>query len=466
MNVEAADMYLKKAHDRHLEELMAFLRIPSVSALPAHKQDVGRAADWLAARLQAVGTPDVRILPTAGNPVVYGHWHVRDGLPTILIYGLYDVQPVDPVALWESPPFEPVVRDGCLFARGATDDKGSLYTPIAALDAVRELSGTPPVNLKFLLEGEEEIGSPNLAPFLAEHASLLQSDLAISADGSMLDADTPALTIGNRGITAVQVDARGASTDLHSGVYGGAVPNPIHALVALLAGMHDAQGRVTVQGFYDEVRALSEAERREIARVPFDEASYKGQLAVSALTGESGYTPLERVTVRPTLEINGIWGGFQGEGTKTVLPAEAHAKITCRLVPDQDPDLVAGAIERHVHRQAPRGTTFTVSRFPGKAHAYLMPPDHPGLAAAARALRDVYGKDPVRVRIGGTLPVSDLLRRGLGMWLVFFAFGEPDNRMHAPNEFMRLQSFHRGVRAYVRLFEELGALAPAALHAG
>ena len=466
MNVEAADMHLTKTHDRHLEELMALLRIPSVSALPAHKDAVAQAADWLVARLRAVGTPDVRILPTAGNPVVYGHWHVRDGLPTILIYGHYDVQPVDPVALWESPPFEPVVRDGCLFARGATDDKGSLYTPIAALDAVRELSGTPPVNLKFLLEGEEEIGSPNLAPFLAEHASLLQSDLAISADGSMLDADTPALTIGNRGITAVQVDARGASTDLHSGVYGGAVPNPIHALVAVLAGMHDAQGRVTVQGFYDEVRALSEAERREIARVPFDEASYKGQLAVSALTGESGYTPLERVTVRPTLEINGIWGGFQGEGTKTVLPAEAHAKITCRLVPDQDPDLVAGAIERHVHRHAPRGTTFSVSRFPGKAHAYLMPPDHPGLAAAARALRNVYGKDPVRVRIGGTLPVSDLLRRGLGMWLVFFAFGEPDNRMHAPNEFLRLQSFDRGVRAYVRLFEELGALAPAALRAG
>ena len=466
MNVEAADMYLKKAHDRHLEELMAFLRIPSVSALPAHKQDVGRAADWLAARLRAVGTPDVRILPTAGNPVVYGHWHVRDGLPTILIYGHYDVQPVDPVALWESPPFEPVVRGGSLFARGATDDKGSLYTPIAALDAVRELSGTPPVNLKFLLEGEEEIGSPNLAPFLAEHASLLQSDLAISADGSMLDADTPSLTIGSRGITAVQVDARGASTDLHSGVYGGAVPNPFHALVAVLAGMHDAQGRVTVQGFYDAVRALSEAERREIARLPFDEASYKAQLAVSALTGESGYTPLERVTVRPTLEINGIWGGFQGEGTKTVLPAEAHAKITCRLVPDQDPDLVAGSIERHVHRHAPAGTAFTVSRFPGKSHAYLMPPDHPGLAAAARALREVYGKDPVRVRIGGTLPVSDLLRRGLGMWLVFFAFGEPDNRMHAPNEFMRLQSFDRGVRAYVRLFEELGILAPGALRAG
>jgi acetylornithine deacetylase/succinyl-diaminopimelate desuccinylase-like protein len=242
MNVEAADKYLKKAHDRHLEELMAFLRIPSVSALPAHQQDVGRAADWLAARLRAVGTPDVRILPTAGNPVVYGHWHVREGLPTILIYGHYDVQPVDPVALWESPPFEPALRDGCLFARGATDDKGSLYTPIAALEAVRELAGTPPVNLKFLLEGEEEIGSPNLAPFLAEHASLLQSDLAISADGSMLDADTPSLTIGSRGITAVQVDARGAGTDLHSGVYGGAVPNPIHALVALLAGLHDTDG--------------------------------------------------------------------------------------------------------------------------------------------------------------------------------------------------------------------------------
>ncbi|HYM71008.1 MAG TPA: dipeptidase [bacterium] len=466
MNVTAADAYLTKAHDRHLEELMAFLRIPSVSALPAHKDAVAKAADWLAERLRAVGVPEVRLLPTAGNPVVYGHWHVRDGAPTILIYGHYDVQPVDPVALWESPPFEPTVRDGCLFARGATDDKGSLYTPIAALDAVREVAGAPALNLKFMFEGEEEIGSPNLGPFIAEHGTLLDADLSISADGSMLDVDTPSLTIGNRGLTAVQIDARGARTDLHSGVYGGAVPNPIHALTALLAGMHDAQGRVTVQGFYDEVRPLTASDRQEIARVPFDEASYRSQLAVSALTGEPEYTPVERVTVRPTLEINGIWGGFQGDGIKTVLPAEAHAKITCRLVPDQDPDWVADAIERHVHRHGPAGVKFIVSRFPGKAHAYLMPPDHPGLAAAARALKDVYGKDPVRVRIGGTLPVSDLLRSGLGMWLVFFAFGEPDNRMHAPNEFLRLQSFDRGVRAYVRLFEELGALAPTALRVG
>jgi acetylornithine deacetylase/succinyl-diaminopimelate desuccinylase-like protein len=465
MDTAAVDAYLRKARDRHLEELTAFLRIASVSALPAHKDAVAQAAAWLAERLRTAGTPEVRVLPTAGHPVVYGRWHVRDGLPTILIYGHYDVQPVDPVALWESPPFEPTVRDGALFARGATDDKGSLYTPIAALDAVRETAGAPPLNLKFLFEGEEEIGSPSLGPFIREHRALLEADLAVSADGSMLDAATPSLTIGNRGLSAVQIDARGARTDLHSGVYGGAVPNPIHALAALLAGMHDAQGRVAVEGFYDEVRPLSDADRREIARVPFNEASYCAQLGVASLTGEPEYTPAERVTVRPTLEINGIWGGFQGDGIKTVLPAEAHAKITCRLVPDQDPERIAGAIEAHVRRCGTAGVNFTVSRFPGKARAYLMPSNHPGLAAAARALKEVYGKDPVRVRIGGTLPVSDLLRDGLGMWLLFFAFGEPDNRMHAPNEFFRLASFERGTRAYVRLFEALGQLTPEALRA-
>ncbi|HXX38343.1 MAG TPA: dipeptidase [bacterium] len=466
MDVTAADTYLRKVRDRHLEELIAFLRIPSVSALPAHKSAVTEAAGWLAERLRTVGVPDVRILPTAGNPVVYGHWHARNGLPTILIYGHYDVQPVDPLALWDSPPFEPTVRDGCLFARGATDDKGSLYTPIAALDAVREIAGAPPLNLKFMLEGEEEIGSPNLAPLLREHHALLEADLAVSADGSMLDVDTPSLTIGSRGLTGLQIDVRGARTDLHSGVYGGAVPNPIHALATLLGEMHDARGRVTVQGFYDEVRPLSGSDRQEIARIPFDEAAYRSQLGVEALTGEPEYTPVERVTVRPTLEINGVWGGFQGDGIKTVLPAEAHAKITCRLVPDQDPDRIADAVERHVHRHGSAEVTFTVSRFPGKARAYLMPSDHPGLAAAARALRAVYGRDPVRVRIGGTLPVSDLLRDILGMWLVFFAFGEPDNRMHAPNEFLRLQSFDRGTRAYVRLFDGMGTLAPGALRAG
>ncbi|HEV2359231.1 MAG TPA: dipeptidase [bacterium] len=465
MDNAAADAYLGAHRDRHLAELQAFLRIASVSALPAHRPDITAAAEWLAERVRAAGVPDVRIMPTRGNPVVYGAWPVRAGLPTILLYGHYDVQPVDPVALWDTPPFEPALRDGRLVARGASDDKGSLFIPLAALEAIRDAAGSPAVNLKFLFEGEEEIGSPNLAPFLHDHRDLLAADVTVSADGGQWDVDTPCLTLGNRGLAGLQIDLRGARTDLHSGTYGGAVANPLHALAALLAGMHDADGRVAVKDFYDAVCTLTAAERRELARVPFDEAALREALGVAELVGEPDYTPLERTWIRPTLEANGIWGGFQGDGSKTVLPNEAHAKLTCRLVPDQDPDQIADAVEQHVRRHAPAGVTVTVTRSPGKARPYLMPAGHPGLAAAARALRAAYGRDPVQVRLGGTLPVADLVKRELGTWLVFFAFGEPDNLVHAPNEFLRLRTFDRGTRAYVRFFDELGTVPPAALRA-
>jgi acetylornithine deacetylase/succinyl-diaminopimelate desuccinylase-like protein len=463
MDYSAADSYLAKHRERHLGELQAFLRIPSVSALPAHRPDIARASEWLAERLRTAGAGEVKILPTAGSPVVFGSWTARAGAPTILLYGHYDVQPVDPVALWQTPPFEPAVRDGRLVARGASDDKGSLFIPLAALEALRDTAGGPPVNVKFLFEGEEETGSPNLAPFLHEHRALLAADVTVSADGGQWDVETPSLALGNRGLTGLQVDLRGAGTDLHSGTYGGAVANPIHALAALLAGMHDAQGHVTVQGFYDAVRTLSPAERRELARVPFREGTLRKELGVQELVGEPDYTPLERTWIRPTLEVNGIWGGFQGDGTKTVLPNEAHAKITCRLVPDQDPDRIADAVEQHITRHTPPGVTVTITRGKGKARPYLMPAEHPALTAAAKALRAAYGKDPVHVRVGGTLPVADLVKRELGTWLVFFAFGEPDNLVHAPNEFLRLQTFDRGTRAYVRFFDELGRAQPAAL---
>jgi acetylornithine deacetylase/succinyl-diaminopimelate desuccinylase-like protein len=465
MDYAAADAYLSKQRERHLGELRDFLRIPSVSALPAHRPDIARASEWLAERLRATGVPEVRIMPTSGNPVVYGVWPARDGAPTVLLYGHYDVQPVDPVALWQTPPFEPAIRDGRLVARGASDDKGSLFIPLLALEAIRSIAGGPALNLKFLFEGEEETGSPNLAPFLHEHRALLAADVTVSADGGQWDADTPSLALGNRGLTGLQIDMRGAATDLHSGTYGGAVANPLHALAALLAGMHDAEGRVTVRGFYDAVRTLGAEERRELAKVPFDEGTLRRELGITHFVGEPDYTPLERTWIRPTLEINGMWGGFQGDGSKTVLPNEAHAKITCRLVPDQDPDEIAQAVEQHVLRHAPAGVTVTVTRSKGKARPYLMPAEHPSLAAAARALRATYGKDPVRVRVGGTLPVSDLVRRELGTWLVFFAFGEPDNLVHAPNEFLRLQTFDRGTRAYVRFFDELGRADAASLRA-
>jgi len=465
MDYAAAEAYLAKHRERHLGELQDFLRIPSVSALPVHRADVARGADWLAVRLRATGAAEVRIMPTDGNPVVYGAWPARASAPTILLYGHYDVQPVDPVALWQTPPFEPAVRDGRLVARGASDDKGSLFIPLAALDAIRSVAGAPPVNVKFLFEGEEETGSPNLAPFLDAHRELLRADVTVSADGGQWDADTPALALGNRGMTGLQIDLGGAGTDLHSGTYGGAVANPIHALAELLAGMHSADGRVTVDGFYDAVRTVTPAERQDLARVPFDETVFKRGLGVTELVGEAEYTPLERTWIRPTLEVNGIWGGFQGAGTKTVLPNEAHAKITCRLVPDQDPDRIADAVERHLRRHVSPGITLTVTRSKGKSRPYLMPASHPALAAAATALRAAYGRDPVRVRVGGTLPVADLVRRALGTWLVFFAFGEPDNLVHAPNEFLRLQTFDRGTRAYVRFFDELGRVEPAALRA-
>jgi acetylornithine deacetylase/succinyl-diaminopimelate desuccinylase-like protein len=466
MDLGAADAHLRATRDQHLKQLQAFLRIPSVSALPAQKDAMSEAAEWLAGCLRDVGVPDVTVLPTAGNPVVCGGWHTGRDRPTVLLYGHYDVQPADPIAEWASPPFEPVVRDGCVFARGATDDKGALYMPLAALDAIRASGGAPGANLTLLFEGEEEIGSPNLRPFLREHRDRLRADLVVSADGTMWDAETPSLTLGSRGLAGMQIDVRGARSDLHSGGYGGAVPNPIHALVELLAGLHDAGGRVSVDGFYDDVRPLTRQDREEIARVPWDEQAYCSALGVRGLTGEAGYAPLERVWARPTLEVNGIWGGFQGDGTKTVLPAEAHAKITCRLVPDQDPGRIIAAIERHVHRRAPSSVAVSIRRFPGLARPYLMPSDHPSLAVAARVLKDVYDREPLRVRLGGTLPVADLVKEELGAWLLFFAFGEPDNRAHAPNEFLRLSSFDLGARAYVRLFQALGAIerrgAPAA----
>ncbi|HEV2281804.1 MAG TPA: dipeptidase [bacterium] len=465
MDYAATDAYLSKQRERHLGELQDFLRIPSVSALPAHRPDIARASEWLAERLRATGVPEVHIMPTSGNPVVYGAWPARDGAPTVLLYGHYDVQPVDPVALWQTPPFEPAIRDGRLVARGASDDKGSLFIPLLALEAIRSIAGGPALNLKFLFEGEEETGSPNLAPFLHEHRALLAADVTVSADGGQWDVETPSLALGNRGLTGLQIDMRGAATDLHSGTYGGAVANPLHALAALLAGMHDAEGRVTVRGFYDAVRTLGAEERRELAKVPFDEGALRRELGITHFVGEPDYTPLERTWIRPTLEVNGMWGGFQGDGSKTVLPNEAHAKITCRLVPDQDPDEIAQAVEQHVLRHAPAGVMVTVTRSKGKARPYLMPAEHPSLAAAARALRATYGKDPVRVRVGGTLPVSDLVRRELGTWLVFFAFGEPDNLVHAPNEFLRLQTFDRGTRAYVRFFDELGRADAASLRA-
>lgn len=449
------DRYFAAHRERHLEELNAFLRIPSISALPGHKDDVRRAAEWAAAKLREMGMPHVEIWETDGHPAVYGEWAVADDQPTVLIYGHVDVQPVDPEALWETPPFEPTVRDGRLYARGACDDKGNVWIAAKAVEALAALHGRPPLNVKFLLEGEEEVGSPNLAPLLRRQAERLRADVVLCADGGFYLPQKPSITLGSRGLCALQLDVRGPRSDLHSGEYGGSIQNPIHALAHILASMRSPDGRIAVAGFYDDVRELTPGEREAIAALPFDEEAYLAELGVKEPFGEPGYSNLERRWARPTLEVNGIWGGFQGEGTKTVLPAEAHAKITCRLVPDQDPQRVLDALEAHVKEHTPPGVEVSVRRFPGAARAYLMDADHPAVHEAVGVLRDVYGEEPALTRTGGTLPVAEMVQSILGTDFVFFTFGDPDANIHAPNEFLRLESFDKGVRAYALLLQRL-----------
>jgi acetylornithine deacetylase/succinyl-diaminopimelate desuccinylase-like protein len=397
----------------------------------------------------------VRILPTAGHPVVYAEHLHAPGKPTVLIYGHFDVQPVDPVSLWSSPPFEPVVRDGRVYARGASDDKGNMLAPILAIEALLRAEGRLPLNLKFFLEGQEEIGSPQIPDFLAANRELFACDLVVSADGGQFAEDQPALFMGARGLSAVQIDVRGASQDLHSGLFGGAVANPIHALVRILDSLRDEQNRILVPGFYDKVVELSAAEREALAAVPFDEAGLKATFGVGALPGEQGYTPMERTWIRPTLELNGIWGGFQGEGTKTVLPNEAHAKITSRLVANQDPDEITRLIIEHVNLQPAPGVEVTARELPGKAKPYLVGADHWGNVTAAAVLEELYGKAPYHTRSGGSIPVCALFLETLGVRTVGFAFGLDDESFHAPDEFFRLQSFERSQLGYGRLLYAL-----------
>jgi acetylornithine deacetylase/succinyl-diaminopimelate desuccinylase-like protein len=448
--------YLAEHQARFVQELLEFLRIPSVSALPQHAADVQRAAEWAARRLTAAGLENARILPTGGHPVVYGDWLHAPGKATVLIYGHVDTQPADPLELWTTPPFEPAIRDGRVYARGASDNKGNILLAIAAVEALLQTAGALPVNVKFFIEGQEEIGSPQIPGFLAGHRDLFACDMVISTDSTQWAEDQPALWVGNRGLCALQIDVYGPASDLHSGVYGGAVQNPIHALVQVLASMRSPDGRILVEGFYDDVVPLSEADRALIAQVPFDEAAYKAQIGVEELFGEPGYSTYERLWARPTLEINGIWGGFQGEGIKTVLPREAHAKITCRLAANQDPDRVAEAIIAHVEKHRARGAKTVARRLPGSAKPYLMPVDHPGNRAAHAVLEELYGKPPLYVRTGATLPVSAMFLDILGAYTVSFGFGLEDEQFHAPNEFFRLASFERGQRAYCMLLERLG----------
>ena len=447
--------HLEAGHERILGELKEFAAIPSVSTDPAHAADVRAAATWVAAKLEAAGPFTVRTMPTPGASVVYAEWLGAAGTPTVLIYGHYDVQPEDPVEQWVSPPFTPTLRDGRLYARGVSDDKGPLLIPIEVAAAFFAAHARLPLNVKFMLEGEEEIGSRHLEAFVAQHRDLLAADVVLSADGAMWRIEEPSLTVANRGLAGLELTLRGPAKDLHSGRHGGSVANPLHAMARLIASLHQPDGRVAVAGFYDRVRELSTPERAEIAGLPFDEAAYLAQVGAPAATGEPGYTTLERQWTRPTLEVNGLWGGYQGPGMKTVVPGEAHAKITCRLVPDQDPDEVVALVTRHLERDVPPGTTLTIRPGDHGARPARIARDHPVLKAAEAALAEVYGVRPLIVRMGGTVPVAEIFQRLMGLDTVYFSFSTGDEDFHAPNEFFRVHRLHEGLAAWARLWDRL-----------
>jgi acetylornithine deacetylase/succinyl-diaminopimelate desuccinylase-like protein len=445
--------YLAAHGDQILEELIEFARIASVSTDPKCRKDMVRAAEWVAAKLRESGPIDVRIIATGGHPVVYGEWLGAASARTLLVYGHYDVQPPDPIDRWQSEPFEPEVRDGRLYGRGVSDNKGPMLIPIAVARAFFATSGALPLSVKFLFEGEEEVGSRNLEPFLSANRAMLRSDAVLSADGAMWRSDEPSVTIASRGVAGLEFSLKGASRSLHSGRYGGSIANALHAMAELVASLHTSDGRVAVAGFYDGVVTLPEAERREIRALPFDDARFLREVGAPAPFGEPGYSTLERQWTRPTLEVNGMWGGYQGEGSQTVTPNEAHAKISCRLVPDQDPDNVRALVARHLEAHVPAGVTISVGGARHAARPYRIPSDHPGLVTAERVLEEVYGKKALRVRMGSTLPVSDLFKRLLGIDTVFFSFSTADEDFHSPNEFFRVRRLHEGLQAWARYWE-------------
>jgi acetylornithine deacetylase/succinyl-diaminopimelate desuccinylase-like protein len=448
--------YLTKNYDRFLEELLALIRIPSVSALPQHAADVQRAADWVAQRLTAAGAENVAVMPTGGHPVVYGDWlHAGADKPTVLLYGHFDVQPPDPVDLWETPPFEPTIRNGRIYARGASDDKGGMITPILAVEALLQTEGQLPVNVKFCFEGQEEIGSPQLDGFLAEHKEKFACDLVVNADGLLWQADQPMLILGLKGLCMLEIHVKGAKGDLHSGLHGGVLHNPIEALSNIVASLRTADGKIAVVGFYDDVVELSAEARAEIAKVPRDEEAYRQELSIPEFFGEPGYTTQERNWIRPTLELNGMWGGFTGDGSKTVIPSEAHAKITCRLVADQEPRQVLAAIKAHIEAHTPPGVQVRVESERSGSQPYLMAADHPGNIIAAEVMTELLGKKPYQVYVGGSIPVSTFFLNHLGVYMVNFGWGVEDENLHAPNEFFRLENFKRGPKGYCMLLHRL-----------
>ena len=446
--------YVRADREAALARLVEFLRIPSVSTVPERAADVGRAAEWAAERMRGVGLAGVRIDPTDRHPVVYGEWLGAPGAPTVLIYSHYDVQPPDPLELWTTPPFEPTVRGGELFARGSSDDKGQGLIHLEAINAYLKTEGRLPVNVKVMIEGEEEIGSPNLEGWIRGHQAELAADVALVSDTSIVAPGQPSLVYGLRGLAYFEVEVTGPVRDLHSGQFGGAVANPIHALAEMIARLHDAGGRITIPGFYDRVRTLGDDERAALASVPFDLDAFKRSTGQAGGWGEAEYSILERLGARPSLDANGIWGGWMGAGAKTVLPAKASAKISMRLVPDQEPDEIERLFTQHFHDLAPKGVSVAVRSLHGGWPA-LVDRNLPAMRAGAVAYEQGFGRAPVFTREGGTIPVVATFQQVLGIPTVLMGFGLPDDNLHSPDEKFRVEHFHRGIETVISFFAAL-----------
>ena len=454
--LDHALQYASAHREQFLTELKELLALPSISALPEHKADVERTARWLADHFTAIGLHHAQVNPTAGHPIVTADWlDAGPDKPTVLIYGHYDVQPVDPIELWHSAPFKAEVRDDYLYGRGASDDKGQMFIYAKVVEAYLKSSGRLPINVKLIIEGEEEVGGPHLDPFIIEHKDQLKADVAAISDTSMISPTQPSIVYGLRGMTYIQVEVSGPGRDLHSGQYGGAIYNPIQALCEMIASLKDRSGHITMPGFYDKVIPISAEEREIIAATPFDEEEFKRDAGVNQLWGEQGYTAHEQTTARPTLELNGIWGGFTDEGSKTVLPAKAFAKISCRLVANQDYHEIGRLLEAHLKQIAPPQVSVTVKFLHG-GHGALINLHSTYMTAADKVLRQVFGHSPAYVREGGSIPVVATFKTELGIDSIMLGFGLPDDNLHSPDERFYLPNFYHGIETVTRYLSEVG----------
>lgn len=456
--MEKVQQYINDNKQRFLDELFDLLRIPSISADPEYAPEMIKTADFIKDKLIAAGADNVEVCPTAGYPIVYGEKIVDPNLPTVLVYGHYDVQPAVPLELWITPPFEPTIRNERIYARGACDDKGQMYMHVKAFEAMMK-NNTLPCNIKFMIEGEEEVGSDNLGDFCIANKEKLKCDVVLISDTSMIANDTPSIDVGLRGLSYLQVEVTGPNIDLHSGVYGGAVANPINILCKMIASLHDENNHITIPGFYDKVLELSAEERAELNKAPFDLEQYKKELDIEDVYGEKGYTTIERTGIRPTLDVNGIWGGYTGEGSKTVLPSKAYAKISMRLVPNQTTDEITALFQKHFESIAPKGVKVKVAPHHG-GNPVVVPSDSVEFAAASKAMEKTFGKKPIPTRGGGSIPIVALFEKELGVKSVLFGFGLDIDALHSPNESYGIFNYYKGIETipyFYQYYKELKA---------